>query len=115
MGKDHGLSQQTIIFSCIRMAGNIRELENVSNALLPRKSQRSARCRKKKGSTSPTRGKRSCCGGLLPETGCNLEKHFEGSRRTLTRHSTAPAAFMKAAEAAGDSFRSFRYYANKYN
>jgi two-component system response regulator PilR (NtrC family) len=55
--------------------------------------------------------------GLLPESGFNLEEHVEGLEKEYISQALVRAGGVqiKAAELLGMTFRSFRYYAKKYN
>jgi len=97
--------------------GNIRELENVieravalepSSAILP------------ESLPAPLRGGGPHNGGrppALPESGFDLEQHVKDLEREYLAEALKKAngVQVKAAEILGMSFRSFRYYAKKYN
>ena len=119
MEKDiHGLSQETMeLLDSYDWPGNIRELENVieravalekSQMILPESLPEHIARRVPKG-PSPT--------GVLPESGFNLEEHVEGVEKEFITQALlrAGGVQVKAAELLGMSFRSFRYYAKKYN
>ena len=55
--------------------------------------------------------------GLLPESGFNLEEHVEGLEKEYITQALQKAGGVqvKAAELLGIPYRSFRYYAKKYN
>ncbi len=119
MGKDiHGLSQETMdLLEAYEWPGNIRELENVieravalekSQTILPESLPEHIAKRVAKGPAAA---------GLLPETGFNLEEHVEGLEKEYITQALVRAGGVqvKAAELLGMSFRSFRYYAKKYN
>ena len=55
--------------------------------------------------------------GVLPESGFNLEEHVEGLEKEYITQALVRAGGVqvKAAELLGMTFRSFRYYAKKYN
>jgi two-component system response regulator PilR (NtrC family) len=119
MGKPiSGLSQESMeLLEAYEWPGNIRELENVieravalekSPTVLPESLSESVVRRVPRGPAAA---------GLLPESGFDLEEHVQGVEReyiaqALTR---AGGVQVKAAELLGMSFRSFRYYAKKYN
>jgi two-component system response regulator PilR (NtrC family) len=119
MGKDvHALSQGAMdLLAAYEWPGNIRELENVieravalekSQTILPESLPEHIVKRVPKGPAAA---------GLLPETGFNLEEHVEGLEKEYIAQALARAGGVqvKAAELLGMSFRSFRYYAKKYN
>jgi two-component system response regulator PilR (NtrC family) len=119
MAKDiHSLSQETIeLLEAYEWPGNIRELENViersvalekSQTILPESLPEHIAKRVPKGPAAA---------GLLPESGFNLEEHVEGLEKEYITQALARAGGVqvKAAELLGMSFRSFRYYAKKYN
>ena len=119
MGKDiHGLSQETMdLLDAYEWPGNIRELENVieravalekSQTILPESLPEHIAKRVAKGPAAA---------GLLPESGFNLEEHVEGLEKEYITQALVRAGGVqvKAAELLGMSFRSFRYYAKKYN
>jgi two-component system, NtrC family, response regulator PilR len=119
MNKDvHGLSQETVeLLEAYEWPGNIRELENVieravalekSQTVLPESLPEHIVKRVPKGPAAA---------GLLPETGFNLEEHVEGLEKEYIAQALARAGGVqvKAAELLGMTFRSFRYYAKKYN
>ena len=119
MGKDiHGLSQETMdLLDAYEWPGNIRELENVieravalekSQTILPESLPEHIVKRVAKGPAAA---------GLLPESGFNLEEHVEGLEKEYITQALnrAGGVQVKAAELLGMSFRSFRYYAKKYN
>jgi len=119
MAKDiHGLSQETMdLLEAYDWPGNIRELENVieravalekSQTILPESLPEHIARRAPKGTAAV---------GVLPESGFNLEEHVEGLEKEYITQALVRAAGVqvKAAELLGMSFRSFRYYAKKYN
>jgi two-component system response regulator PilR (NtrC family) len=119
MGKDiHALSQDAVeLLEGYEWPGNIRELENVieravalekSQAILPESLPEHIVKRVPKGPAAA---------GLLPESGFNLEQHVEGLEREYITQALARAGGVqvKAAELHGIPYRSFRYYAKKYN
>ena len=119
MAKDiHSLSQETIeLLEAYEWPGNIRELENVieravalekSQTILPESLPEHVARRAPKGPAAA---------GLLPESGFNLEEHVEGVEKEYITQALVRAGGVqvKAAELLGMSFRSFRYYAKKYN
>jgi len=119
MAKDiHGLSQETMdLLAAYDWPGNIRELENVieravalekSQTILPESLPEHIARRAPKGTAAV---------GVLPESGFNLEEHVEGLEKEYITQALVRAAGVqvKAAELLGMSFRSFRYYAKKYN
>jgi two-component system response regulator PilR (NtrC family) len=55
--------------------------------------------------------------GSLPDHGFDLEQHVQGIEREYLAQalSRAGGVQVKAAELLGMTFRSFRYYAKKYN
>jgi two-component system response regulator PilR (NtrC family) len=119
MGKSiHGLSQESLqLLEAYEWPGNIRELENVieravalekSQAVLPESLPEHIVKRVAKGPAAA---------GLLPESGFNLEEHVEGLEKEYIAQALARAGGVqvKAAELLGIPYRSFRYYAKKYN
>jgi two-component system, NtrC family, response regulator PilR len=119
MAKDiHGLSQETMdLLEAYEWPGNIRELENVieravalekSQTILPESLPEHIAKRVAKGPAAA---------GLLPESGFSLEEHVEGLEKEYITQALVRAGGVqvKAAELLGMSFRSFRYYAKKYN
>ena len=85
----------------------------------PSRSRRARRfCPKACPSTSCRRvPKGPAAAGLLPESGFNLEEHVEGLEKEYIAQALqrAGGVQVKAAELLGMTFRSFRYYAKKYN
>ncbi|MCM3881267.1 MAG: sigma-54 dependent transcriptional regulator [Vicinamibacterales bacterium] len=119
MGKHiSGLSQDAMgLLGAYEWPGNIRELENVieravalekSAAILPESLPEHIVRRVLKGPAAA---------GSLPESGFDLEEHVKGLEREYIAQALhrAGGVQMKAAELLGMSFRSFRYYAKKYN
>jgi two-component system response regulator PilR (NtrC family) len=119
MVKDiHGISQETMeLLDAYEWPGNIRELENVieravalekSQTILPESLPEHIARRVSKGPAAA---------GLLPDSGFNLEEHVEGLEKEYITQALVRAGGVqvKAAELLGMSFRSFRYYAKKYN
>jgi two-component system response regulator PilR (NtrC family) len=97
--------------------GNIRELENVieravalekSSAILPESLPEHIVKRVPRGPAAA---------GSLPESGFDMEEHVKGLEREYIAQALqrAGGVQVKAAELLGMSFRSFRYYAKKYN
>jgi two-component system, NtrC family, response regulator PilR len=97
--------------------GNVRELENVveravalesSPMILPESLPPHILAPKPKG---PVRA------GTLPPAGFDLEEHVKGLERDYIAQALrrAGGVQVRAAELLGMSFRSFRYYAKKYN
>jgi two-component system, NtrC family, response regulator PilR len=98
--------------------GNIRELENVleravalegTPSVLPESLPEHIR-----GAATAVRPQ----GGVpLPEKGFDLERHVQEIERGYIAEAlrTAGGVQVRAAELLGMSFRSFRYYAKKYN
>jgi two-component system response regulator PilR (NtrC family) len=118
MAKDiHGLSQEAMdLLEAYEWPGNIRELENVieravalekSQAILPESLPEHIAKRVSKGTVA----------GVLPESGFNLEEHVAGLEREYLMQALqrAGGVQVKAAELLGIPYRSFRYYAKKYN
>jgi two-component system response regulator PilR (NtrC family) len=119
MGKPiHGLSQGAMdLLEAYEWPGNIRELENVieravalekTQAILPESLPEHIVKRVPKGPAAA---------GLLPESGFNLEQHVEGLEKEYITQALqrAGGVQVKAAELLGIPYRSFRYYAKKYN
>lgn len=119
MGKSiSGLSQESMeLLEAYEWPGNIRELENVieravalekTQAILPESLPEHIVKRISRGPAAA---------GLLPESGFNLEEHVEDLEREYIAQALrrAGGVQVKAAELLGMSFRSFRYYAKKYN
>ena len=97
--------------------GNIRELENViergvaleqAGTVLPERLPDQVRGLSSAGRSPVTD---------LPESGFKLEEHVQNLERDLLAHALRKAGGVqiRAAELLGMSFRSFRYYAKKYN
>ena len=119
MGKPvSGLSQESMeLLEVYEWPGNIRELENVieravalekSSAVLPESLPEHIVRRVPKGPAAA---------GSLPESGFDMEEHVKGLEREYIAQALhrARGVQVKAAELLGMSFRSFRYYAKKYN
>ncbi len=119
MGKAiHALAQESMsLLAAYEWPGNIRELENVieravalekSQAILPESLPEHIVKRVPKGPAAA---------GLLPESGFNLEEHVEGLEKEYITQALqrAGGVQVKAAELLGIPYRSFRYYAKKYN
>jgi len=113
-----GLSQESMdLLEAYEWPGNIRELENVieravalekSPAILPESLPEHIVKRVAKGPAAA---------GSLPEAGFDMEEHVKGLEREYIAQALhrAHGVQVKAAEMLGMSFRSFRYYAKKYN
>ncbi len=97
--------------------GNIRELENViehavaleqARAILPASLPEAIRSDARRTAQAPV---------ALPDHGFDLEEHVHGIEREYLSQALHKAGGIqvKAAELLGMSFRSFRYYAKKYN
>jgi len=97
--------------------GNIRELENViehavaleqARVILPDSLPEPIRC----GTPKSTAGVVG-----LPDSGFDLEEHVQGIERDYIAQALQKAGGVqvRAAELLGMTFRSFRYYAKKYN
>jgi two-component system response regulator PilR (NtrC family) len=119
MGKSiAGISQEALhLLQAYEWPGNIRQLENVveravalekSQAVLPESLPEHIVKRVPKGPAAA---------GLLPESGFSLEEHVEGLEKEYITQALARAGGVqvKAAELLGIPYRSFRYYAKKYN
>jgi two-component system response regulator PilR (NtrC family) len=119
MGKTiNSLSQQTMdLLEAYEWPGNIRELENVieravalekSPAILPESLPDQIVKRVPRGPAAA---------GSLPEAGFDMEAHVKGLEREYIAQALhrAGGVQVKAAEMLGMTFRSFRYYAKKYN
>ncbi len=119
MGKSvSAISQEALqLLQAYEWPGNIRQLENVveravalekSQAILPESLPEHIAKRVPKGPAAA---------GLLPESGFNLEEHVEGLEKEYITQALARAGGVqvKAAELLGIPYRSFRYYAKKYN
>ena len=119
MGKGiHSVSQDSMdLLAAYEWPGNIRELENVveravalekSHSILPESLPEHIVKRVPKGPAAA---------GLLPESGFNLEEHVEGLEKEYITQALqrARGVQVKAAELLGIPYRSFRYYAKKYN
>jgi two-component system response regulator PilR (NtrC family) len=114
----HSVSQDAMdLLEAYDWPGNIRELENVveravalekSHSILPESLPEHIVKRLPKGPAAA---------GLLPESGFNLEKHVEGLEKEYITQALqrARGVQVKAAELLGIPYRSFRYYAKKYN
>jgi two-component system response regulator PilR (NtrC family) len=119
MGKPiHGLSQEAMdLLEAYEWPGNIRELENVveravalekTQAILPESLPEHIVRRVPRGPAAA---------GVLPESGFNLEQHVEGLEKEYITQALqrAGGVQVRAAELLGIPYRSFRYYAKKYN
>jgi len=119
MGKSiTALSQQSMdLLEAYQWPGNIRELENVIEravalekhaAILPESLPEHIVKRVAKGPAAA---------GSLPESGFDMEEHVKGLEREYIAQALQKAGGVqvRAAELLGMSFRSFRYYAKKYN
>jgi two-component system response regulator PilR (NtrC family) len=119
MGKSiTALSQESMeLLEVYEWPGNIRELENVieravalekSAAILPESLPEHIVKRVPRGPAAA---------GSLPESGFDLEEHVKVLEREYIAQALRKAGGVqvKAAELLGMSFRSFRYYAKKYN
>ena len=98
--------------------GNIRELENViehavaleqARVILPESLPAAIRCHASRVAAVPSPS--------LPAEGFDLEEHVQGIERDYLAQALQKAGGVqvKAAELLGMTFRSFRYYAKKYN
>jgi two-component system response regulator PilR (NtrC family) len=118
MGKDvTGLSREALgHLQAYEWPGNIRELENVveravaleqTRVILPDTLPPHLRGRGKARPDAPA----------LPDSGFDLETHVHDIERDYIAQALrrAGGVQVKAAELLGMSFRSFRYYAKKYN
>jgi two-component system response regulator PilR (NtrC family) len=119
MGKTiNSISQQAMgLLEAYEWPGNIRELENVieravalekSPAILPESLPEQLVKRVPRGPAAA---------GSLPEAGFDMEEHVKGLEREYIAQALrrAGGVQVKAAEMLGMTFRSFRYYAKKYN
>jgi two-component system response regulator PilR (NtrC family) len=99
--------------------GTIRELENViehavaleqARVILPASLPDQVRC-------DTARVAAVAAAAALPEAGFDLEEHVQGIEREYLAQALQKAGGVqvKAAELLGMTFRSFRYYAKKYN
>jgi two-component system response regulator PilR (NtrC family) len=113
-----GISGEAMEFlTAYEWPGNIRELENViehavaleqARVVLPGSLPDAIRCNARRTGAAPV---------TLPESGFDLEQHVQGIEREYLLQALRKAGGIqvKAAELLGMSFRSFRYYAKKYN
>ncbi len=119
MGKDiHGISQGTMdLLDAYEWPGNIRELENVIERAVALEKNQTILPESLPEHIAKRIAKGPAAAGLLPESGFNLEEHVEGLEKEYITQALARAGGVqvKAAELLGMSFRSFRYYAKKYN
>ena len=119
MGKDiHGLSQETMeLLDAYEWPGNIRELENVIERAVALEKSQTILPESLPEHIARRVAKIPATAGLLPESGFNLEEHVEGLEKEYITQALVRAGGVqvKAAELLGMSFRSFRYYAKKYN
>ena len=101
--------------------GNIRELENVIERAVALEKTPTILADSLPG---PLRGVgqavpagKAADVGALPEVGFDLEQHVQGVERRYLAQALerAGGVQVRAAELLGMSFRSFRYYAKKYN
>jgi two-component system, NtrC family, response regulator PilR len=121
MEKDmHGISGEAVaLLAAHHWPGNIRELENAMEravalertpVILPESLPGPIRLGTASEPAAPQVQ-------TLPETGFDLEQHVKQVERTYIAQalSRAGGVQVRAAELLGMSFRSFRYYAKKYN
>ena len=99
--------------------GNIRELENVIEraVALEQTPDHPARQPARPSSWARCRGPAAPAVARCPEPGFDLEQHVQDVEREYLAQALrrAGGVQVKAAELLGMSFRSFRYYAKKYN
>jgi two-component system response regulator PilR (NtrC family) len=113
-----GIAQESMdLLEAHDWPGNIRELENVieravalekTSVILPESLPDYIVKRTPKGPAGA---------GSLPEDGFDMEEHVKGLEREYIAQALerAGGVQVRAAELLGMSFRSFRYYAKKYN
>ena len=97
--------------------GNIRELENVIERAVALESSPTILPESLPEYIVKRTPRKPAAAGALPATGFDLEEHVKGLEREYIAQALhrAGGVQVKAAELLGMSFRSFRYYAKKYN
>jgi two-component system, NtrC family, response regulator PilR len=97
--------------------GNIRELENVIERAVALEATPTILSESLPEYIVKRTPKGPAAAGALPATGFDLEEHVKGLEREYIAQALhrAGGVQVKAAELLGMSFRSFRYYAKKYN
>ena len=119
MGKDiRGLAKESVeLLDAYEWPGNIRELENVIERAVALEKTQVILPESLPDHVARRSAKVPSAAGVLPDSGFNLEAHVEGLEKAYITQALARAGGVqvKAAELLGMSFRSFRYYAKKYN
>jgi len=97
--------------------GNVRQLENVIERAVALEADDEIRPESLPAEARLGAGKRSEVEVFLPEGGLDLEQHLEDLRSRYMREAMARCGGVqtRAAELLGMTFRSFRYFAKKYN
>jgi two-component system, NtrC family, response regulator PilR len=113
-----GISQEAMAhLNAYEWPGNIRELENVIERAVALESSAVILPESLPPHIVAPRAKGPSAAGTLPPAGFDLEEHVKGLERDYIAQALrrAGGVQVKAAELLGMSFRSFRYYAKKYN
>ncbi len=97
--------------------GNIRELENVIERAVALEPTPSILPDSLTGAVRGPAARNDVAPMVLPESGFDLEQHVQDIERDYLAQALerAGGVLVKAAELLGMTFRSFRYYAKKYN
>jgi two-component system response regulator PilR (NtrC family) len=113
-----GLSQQSMeLLEAYEWPGNIRELENVIERAVALEKSPAILPESLPDHVVKQVPRTVAVAGALPEAGFDMEEHVKGLEREYIAQALqrAGGVQVKAAEMLGMSFRSFRYYAKKYN
>jgi two-component system response regulator PilR (NtrC family) len=113
-----GISQEALDhLEAYEWPGNIRELENVIERAVALEKTQAILLESLPEHIVRRVPKGPAAAGSLPESGFDLEEHVKGLEREYIAQALnrAGGVQVKAAELLGMSFRSFRYYAKKYN
>jgi two-component system response regulator PilR (NtrC family) len=96
--------------------GNVRQLENVMERAVALEAQGEVQPESLPAEVRQGGSRRSTVEVVLPETGIDLEQHLEEMRRRymLEAMERSHGVQTRAAELLGMTFRSFRYFAKKY-
>jgi two-component system, NtrC family, response regulator PilR len=114
----HGISREAMaLLQAYDWPGNIRELENVIERAVALEATPMVLPERLPAHIVDRAPKVAAAAAALPEAGFDLEEHVKGLEREFIAQALhrAGGVQVKAAELLGMSFRSFRYYAKKYN